>query len=135
MKNVYVVAILILAIIAPGCARWRNNVASKGGIIGSYSGDYIVRNDSGGRIMDVWVLRDVMIQSEFEGTGWLFRDKDGNVINLGGDVKVIRVKNKDVLYRYKEYHAEFETNTYQELYGKLLGEECEVYERLRKGVK
>jgi hypothetical protein len=121
-RSVFVLLLIVLAMIAPGCARWQNEVAAKGGIVGSYSGDYIVRNDSGGRIMDVWVLRDVMVQSEFEGAGWLFKDGAGNVLHLGGDVKVIRVTNREILSRYHEYHTEFETNTYQELYGKLVKE-------------
>jgi len=80
-------------------------------------GDYIVRNDSGGKIMDVWVLHDVIVQSEFNGAGWLFKDQTGNVVHLGGDVKVIRL-NRGNMADWHEYHAEFETHTYQELYVK-----------------
>jgi len=102
--------------IGTGCAKFRNEIAADGGLIGSYTGDYVVRNDSGGKIMDVWVLHNVMVQSDNHGAGWLFRDQSGDVIHLGGDVKVIRLNTLDTAGKYHEYHAEFETHTYQELY-------------------
>ena len=117
MKNTLIVLFVGIALTLTGCAKWSNEIASDGGLIGSYTGDYIVRNDSGGKIMDVWVLRDVIVQSEFNGAGWLFKDQTGNVVHLGGDVKVIRL-NRGNMADWHEYHAEFETHTYQELYVK-----------------
>ena len=101
-----------------GCAKFHNEIAADGGILGSYAGDYIVRNDSGGKIMDVWVLRNVMVQPVRSGAGWLFLDQRGNPIHLGGDLKVVRVNDAVTLARYHEYHTEFETKSYQELYAK-----------------
>ena len=116
MKNM-IVAIISIAAMCAGCAKWQNEVASNGGLIGSYKGHYIIRNDSGGRIMDVWILKDAIVQEEHQGAGWLFRDNFGNPIHLGGDVKIIRVSDEDsVAGKYHEYHAEFERKTYQELH-------------------
>ena len=123
MKNLFkIIALLILSIgLFSGCAKWQNEIAAKGGIVGSYTGDYIVRNDSGGRIMDMWVLKNVIVQAEPSGSGWMFQDQVGDVIHLGGDVKVIRINSTGLLERYREYHAEFENKTYQELYGSEIG--------------
>ena len=116
MKTTIITMMLALAL-SGGCAKLQNQIAADGGLIGSYKGKYVIRNDSGGRIMDVWILKDAIVQSEFHGAGWLFRDNDGNPVHLGGDVKVIRVVDSDLACgRYHEYHAEFEKKTYQELY-------------------
>jgi hypothetical protein len=113
-SRVIIMALVVLSL--NGCAKWRNEIAANGGIIGSYKGTYIVRNDSGGKIMDMWILKNVIVQSEFSGAGWLFQDEDGDVIHLSGDVKVMRVENLSILSQYNEYHAEFENKSYQELY-------------------
>lgn len=119
VKFLIVLGILtLLAVWLSGCAKLKNDIAANGGLIGSYPANYIVRNDSGGRIMDVWVLKNVMVQSEFSGAGWLFQDSDGHVIHLGGDVKVIRIESEALLGKYHEYHTEFEIKSYQELYCK-----------------
>jgi len=97
-----------------GCAGCRNTIAAKGGLIGSYEGDYVVINYTGGVIADVWVLSDVYVQSEENSDGWRFTDPDGNVVFLGGDVKVIRLKKSDDLKKWHEYHMEFERKTYQD---------------------
>jgi len=117
MKNMLIVLLMITALSLTGCAKWRNEIAADGGLIGSYSGDYIVRNDSGGKIMDMWVLHNVMVQSDQHGSGWLFQDQNGNVIHLGGDVKVTRLNHGDSI-KWHEYHAEFEALSYQEMYAK-----------------
>lgn len=106
---------VILACAVSSCAKFQNEIAADGGLVGSYNGCYVVRNDSGGRIMDVWVLPDSIVQAEHSGSGWLFRDTHGDVIHLGGDVRVMRLHDSD-LSKWHEYHAEFETKTYQELY-------------------
>jgi hypothetical protein len=97
-----------------GCAGCRNTIAAKGGLIGSYEGNYVVINYTGGVIADVWVLRDVYVQSEENSDGWRFTDPDGNVIFLGGDIKVIRIKEADDLKKWHEYHMEFEDKIYQD---------------------
>lgn len=99
-----------------GCAKWKNEIAAKGGIFGSYAGDYIVVSQSGGKVMDVYKLRDTIVQSEENSDGWLFKDQNGNPVNLGGDVKVIRLneKTEELWDKYFEYHMEFETQTYRE---------------------
>lgn len=111
------IAIILIAGALAGCAKLGNQIAADGGLFGDYTGTYIVRNDSGGRIMDVWILRNVIVQSDEHGAGWLMRDNNGNVIHLSGDVKVVRMKgNNEPPAGYHEYHAEFERKTYQELY-------------------
>lgn len=106
--------LLLLGASLSGCAKLQNQIAANGGFFGTYAGDYVVRNDSGGRIMDVWVLRNVIVQADEHGAGYLFRDQAGNVIHLGGDVKVIRVNDGVELAKYHDYHAEFSLKTYQE---------------------
>lgn len=109
-------AILMCIGALSGCAKIDNEIAANGGFWGSYKGDYIIRNDSGGKIMDVWKLKNVIVQSESNSDGWLFQDENGNAIFLGGDVKVIRVNKAVDWDKYQEYHAEFESKSYQELY-------------------
>ena len=102
-----------------GCAKMQNEIAADGGFFTSHNGTYIVRNDSGGRIMDVWVMRDVIVQEGEHGAGFLFRDQNGNVIHLGGDCRVMRLRddNDPLLSKYHDYHAEFEQRSYQEKWG------------------
>ena len=108
VKQIRWLVVLVLLVGLTGCAKTRNYWAAQGGVFASHNGAYVVRNDSGGRIMDVWVLPDAMVQAEESGSGWLFRDTDDDVIHLGGDVKVIRVKERSTLKQYHDYHAEFE---------------------------
>ena len=102
--------------------KTRNKWASEGGFLasvtGGIEGDYIIISQSGGKIMDVWKLRDAMCQSPEGSDGWLFRDNQNNPINIGGDVKVIRLAkfDADVWNNYHEYHMEFEAVTYRQLY-------------------
>lgn len=102
MKKIMTLVLLIMLV--TGCAKMKNEIAAKGGFFGSYEGDYIIRNDSGGTIMDVWKLRNVIVQSESQSDGWLFRDGSGNVIHLGGDVKIIRVNDSIIWDKYHDYH-------------------------------
>ena len=88
-----------------GCASFRNNIAHKGGLV-STRGDYVVISESGGVIMDVWVLEDVYVESEKNSDGWRFIDSRGNPTNVSGDIKVIRIQNKTQLKEYHEYHIE-----------------------------
>ena len=117
--NILTIIALLVVIATAGCAKLSNQIAADGGFFGSYNGDYVVRNDSGGKIMDVWVLKNVMVQETVHGGGWLLRDQTGNAIHLGGDLKVIRVNDATTLSKYHEYHCEFETKSYQELYSEI----------------
>jgi hypothetical protein len=101
-----------------GCASWQNDIAAKGGLFGEHKGNYVVVSQSGGEIMDVWVLEDVYCESEKDSDGWRFIDDEGNVTFIGGDVKVLRIKQKSSLKNYHEYHREFERQSYQDLYSK-----------------
>lgn len=113
-RFVYVICFLAVLVVwaMSGCAKWQNDVSARGGLFGSYEGDYVVINYSGGEIMDVWVLEDVYVNSEENSDGWRFSDEEGNVIFVAGDVKVIRADNREVLSKYHEYHMESETQSY-----------------------
>lgn len=117
--NKYLIAATSILMLNSGCAKFNaQREAAGGGFLGTYNGDYIVRNDSGGVIMDVWVLSNTIVSSETNSDGWFFLDNSGNVIHLGGDCKVIRVKDKSILGKYHEYHREFEKIPYETLYPK-----------------
>jgi len=115
------IIIVTLCLMVCGCAKLKNKISRDGGFFGSYPGDYVVISQSGGVIMDVYKLNNVMVQSEENSDGWLFKDQIGNVINLGGDIKVIRVTSRntsDLWGNYEEYHMEFEEQTYREKFNK-----------------
>lgn len=117
LSNITLFCLLFAVATLSGCAKACNTMDRDGGIIGSYAGDWVVVNYSGGRIMDVWKLENVMVQSEAQSDGWLFKDSAGNVINIGGDAKAIRFKSKTGDWeKYHEYHAEFESVTYESKY-------------------
>ncbi len=105
-----------LTFASSGCAKTKNKWAQQGGILGSYTSDYVVIRQNGGEIMDVWKLKSVMVQSEEGSDGWLFQDQNGNVVNVGGDAKIVRItsKNSELWNKYQEYHSEFENQTYRE---------------------
>ena len=116
--------LVFTAVLFSGCAKTWNEADANGGLFFSSTSDYIVRNDSGGKIMDVWVLHDVIVQADHGGAGYLFKDQEGNSIHLGGDCKVLRLNTPsaelrlEAMQKYHEYHAEFQNKSYQELYGK-----------------
>lgn len=68
MKYIKILLLLTLTFSFVGCAKMQNQIAANGGFWGSYAGDYIVRNDSGGRIMDMWILKNVIVQSVESGS-------------------------------------------------------------------
>ena len=113
MTRTFFAISLLFVLFLTGCASFKNDVAAGDSIFGSYKGDYVVVNATGGVIADVWVLRDVFCESEDSSDGWRFIDDDGNCTFLGGDVKVMRIKTKSILNQYHEYHMEFETVPYQ----------------------
>jgi hypothetical protein len=101
----------------------RRSNLKKGEMFGSVYGltstkaDYVIVNHSGGRIMDVWILRDSIISSEDSSDGWIFVDSNGYPTALGGDVKIMKdTTNGILLNKYHEYHAEFEKLAYEEKY-------------------
>ncbi len=117
-KSTLFLILMLLAIypFTTGCAKFWDNVESKGGIITSSKAPYIIVNASGGFIMDVYKLTSAIVQSPQSSDGWLFLDNNGRPIYLGGDVKTIRFQNtNDPLWnKFHEYHHEVETLTYRE---------------------
>ncbi len=109
------------AMMSSGCQSCWNDISARGGIVGTYEGDYIAISQSGGLIMDVYKLDGVYVESEASSDGWRFRDNEDNVIRLGGDVKLIRIDNgnSQLWDRYHEYHMEFESQTYREMYNPI----------------
>jgi len=109
-------AIAMLPMLLDGCAGACQRIKANGSLIGSTKGDWIVVKESGGKITDVYKLEDVMVQSEASSDGWLFLDQNGNPVNIGGDMKAIRVvsNKQEVFDRYVEYHMEFEDISYRE---------------------
>lgn len=107
-----IVMAIALAISVTGCAGFNNEIQANGSIIGSTSGSYVVTNYSGNTIMDVWVLKDAYVKSESGSDGWNFIDNDGNPEKIGGDAKIIRVKDRTTLSKYVEYHYEFDGGNY-----------------------
>ena len=100
------------------CARWQNSVDRDGSILGTTKAPYVVVKQSGGRITDVYKLEKAYIQSEDHSDGWLYTDQGSRPIHIGGDMKSIRFgSTSDTLWnKYHEYHMEFESKSYQELY-------------------
>jgi len=123
MKKTHMLGILLAltACLTVGCAKQRNRWAANGGFFasmtGGVNGDHVVISQSGGEIMDVWKLKNSIVQSPEGSDGWLFRDNDGNPVNIGGDVKVIRIvggSGVNLWDKDHEYHMEFESQTYRE---------------------
>ena len=117
LRNIGLAAgLTALALTSTGCASWWNDVKAKGGIVGSYEGDYIALKQSGGVITDVYKLKDVYAESIEGSDGWRFEDQHGNIVFLGGDVKLTRMTgdNEDMWDRYCEYHQEFQPRTYHQ---------------------
>lgn len=105
MRKLMVVGLLCLtALQFTGCAAMENSIAKNGSLIGSTKADYIVINSSGDLILDVYKLKDAYVGSESSSDGWNFIDNSGNVVMLGGDVKVLRVNDSATWDTYQEYH-------------------------------
>ena len=113
MRTCCILLCCLLLSSVSGCAGCRNDIAARGGLVGSYTGNYVIINYSGNIIADVWVLRNAYVESEQGSDGWRFRDADGNVVFLGGDVKVMRIKKEADIEQWHEYHSEFEARTNQ----------------------
>jgi len=117
MKRVVMLVVLVMLVFTSGCMSFKNDIKSRGGFLGSHAGDYVVLSQSGGLIMDCWLLKDVYVESVSESDGWRFVDDNDNSIYIGGDVKVIRCEKRSKLFdKYHEYHMEFEPYTYRETF-------------------
>jgi hypothetical protein len=120
MKRFAIALLLCTVFLTSGCASLRNKWAANGSIFTETRGDYIAISQSGGEIMDCWILEEMFVESENRSDGWRFIDNDGNVIHVGGDAKVIRIGkgNRALMQKYNEYHMEFEDETYRQKFGK-----------------
>jgi restriction endonuclease S subunit len=106
-----------ITVCTTGCfASCQNNKVLKGGYFTTNKSDYIVFNESGGQIMDVYKLRNVYVESESSSDGVRFADSNGNGIVIQGDVKIIRVNNSVDWDNYVEYHIETDIVPYTEFY-------------------
>jgi len=114
MKKFLMVVLALAFLTVVGCAKLSDDIAANGSLLGSTKAPYIVVNESGGEIMDVYKLKNAIVQSQT--AGWLFLDNEGLPVFLGGDVKMIRLKSTDspLWDSYNEYHAEMESLTYRE---------------------
>ncbi len=115
MKKVFIY--LSISILLVSCKSTCNKIHRDGSVIGTTAGDWIVVKYNGGVITDVWKMRGVLVQSEENSDGWLFDDNNGNIVNLSGDTKAIRVRqsDKEALYNsYVEYHMEYDSVSYWE---------------------
>jgi hypothetical protein len=110
--------VLAAAIGLTSCAKLSNNIKRDGSFWGTTTAPYVVIKQSGGKITDVYKLENAYIQSETQSDGWLFVDSKQRPIHMGGDMKSIRFNSTyDELWNeYHEYHMEFESKSYQELY-------------------
>lgn len=106
-----------------GCfASFGNDKAVNGGYFSDEKGDYVILNESGGKIMDCWVLRDTYVDSEHASDGLRFADKDGNGIKVQGDAKVKRFNSGHIDTKlYVEYHIEEQGISYEEYKAQVNG--------------
>ena len=116
VRKVALMVFLIIGMLSfSGCMSWKNDMKARGGFLGEHSGDYVVVSQSGGEIMDCWILDNVYVESVASSDGWRFVDEEDNTIYIGGDVKVIRLdSSSDIRDKYFEYHMEFEEYTYRQ---------------------
>lgn len=111
-----IILLLLFVFMFVGCAKFWDQAEAKGGVIGSHKARYIIVNQSGGLIMDIYKLNSAIVQSPSGSDGWLFLGPDNSPIYLGGDVKTIRNPHDDIWKQYHEYHMEFEYMTYRQKY-------------------
>jgi hypothetical protein len=115
MKNVFI--FLSLSLLLMSCEGACNKMDRNGSIVGKTAGNWVVIRYNGGVITDVWKLKNVLVQSEENSDGWLFRDQNDNMINVSGDIKAIRIRqnDKESFYnQYTEYHLEFDSMSYHQ---------------------
>jgi hypothetical protein len=108
-----------MSISLSGCfASCQNTAAMNGSVIGAYNADYIAINESGGTIMDCWILHNVYVESEEDSDGLRFIDSHGDGILVQGDAKIKRVNDPKTFDfdQYVEYHYETDLIPYPEFY-------------------
>lgn len=115
MKKQIWIILIVLAMLA-NCADTWNKARANGGLLTSSSADYIVLSQSGGKIMDVYKVKDTFISSPSTSDGWILTTSDGNSVFLGGDIKFIRINNTNnkLWDKYCEYHIEFDKTDYND---------------------
>lgn len=102
-----------------GCfAGLGNDKAVNGGYFSSDTGDYVVLNESGGQIMDCWILHDSYVKQNDSTDGFSLVDKNGNGILVQGDSKIIRMNSRVDESKYIEYHKEADLISYEDFYNK-----------------
>jgi len=116
MKKSVSVVLCVVVLLTVGCAQMFNKADSKGGLFWSTTADYVVVVRSGGVICDVYKLKNVIVQSDTNSDGWIFKDESGNSVLVSGDVMSIRINgsNSALWDKFKEYHDYLESQTYQE---------------------
>lgn len=119
-KKILLLGILgVMAFSLTGCmAGWGNEKAVNGGYFTSDKGDYVVLNESGGQIMDCWILYDSYVKQNDSTDGFSLVDKNGNGILVQGDSKIIRMNNRIDELKYMEYHKEKDLMSYEDFYNK-----------------
>ena len=132
MKKIYGILGLLLVMISvtilnSGCAGTCQRIKANGAIVGTVSGAWIVEKMSGGVITDVYILDAAIVLSEAGSDGWIFTDKNGNPVHIGGDMKAIRCNKSagDVSAQYVEYHMDIDHCTYKEKFEKVRGKATE----------
>lgn len=117
IKLLLVATLTLVPITFTGCfAGWGNQKALKGGYFSNNKGSYVVLNESGGTVMDCWILKDIYVESESNSDGLRFVDENGNGIIVQGDSKIIRINSNTDLNKYVEYHIDTDIVPYNEFY-------------------
>lgn len=79
--------------------------------------DHIVIQYKNNEIVDCWKLKDTYVGKLF--SSYEFTDKQGNRINISGDIKVI--ESKQFWDKYIEYHQDLENESYKEKIDRIRG--------------
>ena len=117
IKLLLIATLTLIPITFTGCfAGWDTDRATDGGVISNSKGDYVILNESGGSIMDCWILKNTYVKSEGQSDGVRFADTSGDGIIVQGDAKIIRINNTSDLNKYIEYHIDTDIVPYNEFY-------------------
>ena len=73
-------------------------------------------NESGGQIMDCWILHNSYVKQNEHSDGFSLVDENGHGILVQGDSKIIRINNKMNNKKYIEYHKETDLIPYEQFY-------------------
>jgi hypothetical protein len=121
--GIMMIIIIGISFAATSCAQFNQKVKADGGVFVTRNGAWVVEKTSGGVIMDVYILDDAIVKSEQGSDGWLFTDKNGNPVHIGGDMKAIRCNNEKtaVFNQYVEFHADVDLCTYKEKFDAVRG--------------